>query len=825
MTSPVDLRLRQLLLLTAAVTLLAPPVANAQIADDDYLRFVPLSYPRIIRQTEATARFHLYGDPSDPTWRDVAPRDGVDDARGRWLTELSARFAPIMVRNSYQFPMDFRAFYRGDTFPLQIARWDITRSTFSILDNRSIDLAKTAQSPCPPGGDAANDDCQLLALIDQFGPNRAPLIPEATAPAELETFSTMYVDFPGYDEKTWKAAYGGENIKKYEGAATAFAHPFVVDLKDENGAAAGHELVLQYWFFYPANDGPNNHEGDWEHINVVVSPRSKVGAGLDAGTLRRLIDGTLPLDGDDPVVLKRVEYYLHHFVVPMDFSSPNVYQPRDAWEREVRAIVKAEGSNTRIYDRTRRRAYRDEAETVINTRPIVWIGGDGIGVQNVLEMPGLRDRDGHASYPFRGYYKRIGPGNVSERVIADFDHVEYFANPADERWEAVEDYGTTARITLTPDWEQVLPAILADPEARRDWAWLVLPLRFGFPASPSPVAGLIRHSDMGNVSIFGPAFNDGWNRPGDSAGYSWYRLLEASWATPLNITDSFFPRVGFLNAPIIYLMLKPPLDLAWRTVALPIRAAFGSRQPTYLPAGVPAARSVTFEVGPMISDLNDDLVTLFFTREQFPEIIFQNILNLDGELSDLKITPKFGWATAPAYSLVFHLSPRFSAESSLINYRSTIGFDLSSAGSSRPVETRGNFSQFEFHGLTRFNLMTGDFQPYVTYGHGLTFYKISDVRVDGIPISVPDSPTFRPDSGWRSLGFNETIFGAGLDWNNLRIGRTFLGVRASYSWIHHDLGFEQLAAVEDFPTLAAELAGTKFAIWRQQLRALVTVGF
>ncbi len=33
----------------------------------------------------------------------------------------------------------------------------------------------------------------------------------------------------------------------------------------------GTECVIQYWIFYPYNDNINNHEGDWEHINVVLS--------------------------------------------------------------------------------------------------------------------------------------------------------------------------------------------------------------------------------------------------------------------------------------------------------------------------------------------------------------------------------------------------------------------------------------------------------------------------------------------------------------------------------------------------------------------------
>ena len=45
---------------------------------------------------------------------------------------------------------------------------------------------------------------------------------------------------------------------------------------------------MQYWFFYPWNDGGNNHEGDWEHINVVVSPLHAVHRNLTAEEWRTL---------------------------------------------------------------------------------------------------------------------------------------------------------------------------------------------------------------------------------------------------------------------------------------------------------------------------------------------------------------------------------------------------------------------------------------------------------------------------------------------------------------------------------------------------------
>jgi len=43
----------------------------------------------------------------------------------------------------------------------------------------------------------------------------------------------------------------------------------------------GNKAVIQYWFFYPFNDWVNNHEGDWEHINVGVSSQDPATAQIE----------------------------------------------------------------------------------------------------------------------------------------------------------------------------------------------------------------------------------------------------------------------------------------------------------------------------------------------------------------------------------------------------------------------------------------------------------------------------------------------------------------------------------------------------------------
>jgi hypothetical protein len=219
---------------------------------------------------------------------------------------------------------------------------------------------------------------------------------------------------------------------------------------------------------------------------------------------------------------------------------------------------------------------------------------------------------------------------------------------------------------------------------------------------------------------------------------------------------------------------------------------------------------------------------LFTNRDQLQELVFLLALSLppDVPAADLTQTNVFPTVVAPVYSLVFHISPRFSTESALASYNATVGFDIGAPGLARPIPIRGTLDQFDYQGNTRFNLVTNTrFQPYLKFGTGLTWYQLKGVSVNGVTLPTADSPRFRPKSSWRALGFNETQFGGGLDISAVRLGKSWLGVKASYTAIHHLLGFERDADVETFPELAKELAGVTNSVWRHEVRLFGTVAF
>jgi len=78
------------------------------------------------------------------------------------------------------------------------------------------------------------------------------------------------------------------------------------------------------------------------------------------------------------------------------------------------------------------------------------------------------------------------------------------------------------RICIVPDWETVYPLLKTTPSVRRDWGWLLFPIHWGYPASISPFAGVVKNADTGNMAPFTPTYTVGWNQAGNNSRYHLY---------------------------------------------------------------------------------------------------------------------------------------------------------------------------------------------------------------------------------------------------------------------------------------------------------------
>lgn len=95
-------------------------------------------------------------------------------------------------------------------------------------------------------------------------------LPEKASDGDIQ----YYVDAPGDDResggesgwlKRWRAIMqcDDDNVTTAAYPPTQYAHVFWFN-------RAKGLIGIQYWFYYPYNRWINSHEGDWEHVNVIV---------------------------------------------------------------------------------------------------------------------------------------------------------------------------------------------------------------------------------------------------------------------------------------------------------------------------------------------------------------------------------------------------------------------------------------------------------------------------------------------------------------------------------------------------------------------------
>ena len=738
-------------------------VQGQEIPRDEYLRYLPLKYPKIVLQTEASDELHLFGNKKDPEYQDVDPVDGIDDHRHAVLLDLAVQFAPYLVLNSTMIPMDFRLFMeREEAFRLFVDRWNVSINPPKLIGSQEIDWHALFRPTSEAGSRAADADipdrrlCSLLEAFDPFTPGEAycsgALVPEG---AEHQV---MFFDFPGDGEKTWKQEYVNQISRalpqSYENFAKVFVHPFVKSVESSVPGHQGYAFVLQYWFFYPYNDGGNNHEGDWEHINVSIKPRDRLYKPLSEADVRQILSGGGSSDtAPDCLVIERVDYYFHHKVMTLDYTRPNVYQPREEWEREIENTNEERYKEKWIWEEVRYRAYWNNNETIINTHPIGFIGGDNKGTDQLLKPPGDSNRVSNGTYPFSGLYKNVGQAGAAEQISRRFDHRKYFA-AGDHKREIPEEgyrrgsvvnFTSPDRIEILPDGERVAELVKENAQARRDWAWLVLPIRWGYPAAESPFAGAIAHTDLGNSSVVGPLYNTGWNRSGGTLGFQVYSPHTFNNLYSLTWRDNFINNLGFLNLPVSSLMVLPPIDI----VRYFVRLYRGRQDMIFQPSRLIPHRLIgglTFGATSMV--MSPSFVYLVDPSQ----IIDGQIFIENDSIFHAGIT-------------FFH-GERFASENSLRWGSSVIGYDFSSTDIRVAPQLHGNLSLLEYSGSLRYNLTTGSFMIFVKGGYDLSWYRFEKLSSYGKPFSHPDGPSVSYPILRYPARFlpNAWHLGAGIEW-------------------------------------------------------------
>lgn len=554
------------------------------IARGSYYRMLP-PRPRIVAQTPASAAFRLFGDRESPAFADRDLVDGIDDVRGKVLLRLAEHFSPILRPNNLSVPRHPFDVMNGDPI-MHVDQWLNGR----LVASDRIPLAFRVRRAGQDAGDNARDTRKLRALHAHLGP-RAPGARIVDAGRDADT--VLFFDLPGSGPATWL-----EHARRIrDRPSRIFAHPFIhADAAPEREAR--YRFVIQYWFFYPLNNSANNHEGDWEHINVEVTLANRraeqatadpARGALTPAEITRLLDGSL---SPDSTIIAAVEYHFHHFVMTLDYLRHEVLP-------DARDSSHVHGTGTVWEDRDHAawvlRRRMAVAGGKLATHPLVFVGGNHLGPAELLDVRprfvASPRRNSHGSYPFPGTWQTVGPFGTTEQVHGH--SVPPVRKGADALpWHAVisdPDYVpyTADRIILLPDWEALEPLVDTNDDALARWGWMLLPVHLGFPATASLGAGTLPHVDLGNLAPYAPPFKAQWNRLGLSPDRDQYdpRILR----TPISPTTPWaLLRNGWgaLNYPLALLGLMP----GWNVLLMQLMPWAGG---TLHVLGLPPPRTFT----------------------------------------------------------------------------------------------------------------------------------------------------------------------------------------------------------------------------------------
>ena len=243
-------------LIIAAITLFAMfMVEDAEAVRDDE-RLAEMFSPILILTKETDTKY----DAAEPI-RVIKPEPvsivGAESAANIWISGRDMTINKEIVSSgppsTYTSPTTGRLSLEFFEHPsANCPNVDFSANMFAFLTTR---CSRTFHGPAPDGLDVPNP-------------------PEE--PAYVGSLQDLYLHFnyPGNVASEWNEAYFdadgdyfGEDFPN-----TAYVHIYERTIDDYRGTY-DPITVIQYKYFYPYDDWWNNHEGDWQGIDVVVSSR------------------------------------------------------------------------------------------------------------------------------------------------------------------------------------------------------------------------------------------------------------------------------------------------------------------------------------------------------------------------------------------------------------------------------------------------------------------------------------------------------------------------------------------------------------------------
>jgi hypothetical protein len=450
------------------------------------------------------------------------------------------------------------------------------------------------------------------------------------------------------------------------------------------------------------------------------------------------------------------------------------------------------------------------------THPIGYIGGNNKGPDELAQLlPRFTrsyNRTSGATYPFAGTWQTIGPLGATESVWGRvMPRLAERATPDSGGSELTDVRGRSyltyrrADIVLMPDWERLLPLVKNDPVVAREWAWLLLPIRWGYPATKSPGAGVMSNVDLGNLSPFGPAFKLSWNVVGADRDHVDYGLRALR--TPMS------PRVpwsilqggwGILNVPLVLSQIYPFYNMAGAHLS-PISLRLAGGVGVYFPktfVAAPLERIASVGMGVSRQFGGDGFARAMLPLAQHHDTAFALLRSEDG-LRDERISTEP--MTAPRFLLDLHMGKGFFLENSLTRGSASIRYAAVNRTNGADVVLDGTLQLTQLTGGLRRPLpgkRSPNQQLFGRLGTGWTWYKINDVSIRGARVGEAGkggyAPTILPSRrSWPNsvyTGAAYEYFSPRSKWIAKRLG---YGFRIDANWIVQRMPAGEIASRRD----------------------------
>ena len=801
-------------LLACAVALAGHAAGAQQLPRAAYYDYLPPA-PRIVSQTSASARLHLFGDVRDSNFRDAAPIDGIDDRRAARLLYIAERFSPILRRNNFSVPRDLDG-TMGLVHTLSVDSWRRGR----LVQSESIALGHSTEGATLAGEprdavDAAVRQRDLERLRQLVRERTAP---RSAVPAEGETEVVLFFDQPGTDLASWRRTFSRRDPTR---DTKVFAHPFIHEMEETADAKARYLVVMQYWFFYPFNDAVNTHEGDWEHINVLITTAGRaatVGARsfhdalLTEDEIQRIFAPAF--DVEDSLVIGAVDYFFHQNVSTIDYVAARSDAAPVRPTGDARYVWEDVGF---VRDVVRRRLTASGRR--LATHPVVYVGGDNKGPDELLVLRprflASFKRNSDSSYPFPGVWQTVAGFGVTEKVngravpeLRNADSLSWFDGVDRREYVAFR----TSDIILLPDWERVEQMLLERDDVLREWSWLVLPIYWGFPVMQSTGGGILKHVDLGNVAPMGPAFQSGWNRIGTDPDFSDYDIrvlrIPVSPASPWAILHNGW---GALNLPLAAWGLMPGYNVALVEIMPWIAGTmnyFGAPPPRTYSANRLPSRFTSASAGAYL-----DFDGLGFVRA-LPRHDAAITASSAGstDTKDGRPTRRAHIGTRIGFNLYF--GERFSLENSYSLGTSDAAYELAPA-TGQTANVTGILQMRQLTGGLRYDAFRrhdGTLRMFGRGGYGWLSYRASSLAVSSVPLARPEVrggylPPLLPSREWWP---NTWYAGGGIEAFSPR--RYYLmhllgyGLRMDFTEFFNKLTFDEASGQGDVLAHRGDLA-------------------